>query len=739
MNSDNLLERINIEVIREFDKNNFQIALDNFENIIAVNPDLEKHYSLKGNILFRLGKIDEAIKILEKGITKTKDTEGCYAALGYIEEKHFKNYKKAHSYYEKSLAVRETAPVLNNYGVLYLMGKGTKIDNQKAEDYFNKALKINPKYYQAHQNKAMAFTNQNKYKDALLVLMEPFIMNGAYKFDESHECFERFYRSILIILNTLSLQNNFQIAHAKILLPILRREIFGEKDINAVLRFSTFKHVQNFLIQGYRNNAIYNPETYDETINLDEAESKKILYTDNFLEFCNSPFLTIGISNYINVDLTVEYVLSSIRKLLLIEYYENPDDIIKEKRLHKFISSICMQCYMNEYIWTISDEENNYIDKLEERIEKNALTDAAISSLDIYILGSYKSFHKYKKLKKFISDFKLDIEAKNIIKNQFLDINEEKEIRKEIPIIGPVEDRISLEVKNQYENNPYPRWASNSFEIKRTYLEILENSIFPNKIDTSNLKVKDLLIAGCGTGFHPLNIAISDKSLNIDAIDISLSSLSYAKRKAKELNVNNISFYQCDILNIDKLEKKYDAVECSGVLHHMENPQKGFDALTRRLKKGGVMKIALYARSFRRELQKAKDFLKKGNTSTKIESIRENRDKLIMSSMNEAEKSLIQFPTIFRDFYTTSEFIDLLMHVQEHDYNTEELKNMFKDSYDFLGFTFQKTTGSKAAKAIYGIEFPDDKKMTNLDNWSIIEKNNSATFMSMYQFWLQKR
>ena len=164
MNTSSVNEQIQKDVIKEFDNGNFQLALSNFKNIIDLNPNVKKKYSLHGNILFKLGKVDEAIKILEEGIDKLKDTEGCYAALGYIEEKHFNNFDKAFIYYKKSIEIRPTAPVLNNLGVLYLNGNGTTQDFGKAIDYFDQALIINPKYYQAFLNKGHAFLIKNNLR-----------------------------------------------------------------------------------------------------------------------------------------------------------------------------------------------------------------------------------------------------------------------------------------------------------------------------------------------------------------------------------------------------------------------------------------------------------------------------------------------------------------------------------------------------------------------------------------------
>ena len=92
------------------------------------------------------------------------------------------------------------------------------------------------------------------------------------------------------------------------------------------------------------------------------------------------------------------------------------------------------------------------------------------------------------------------------------------------------------------------------------------------------------MIAGCGTGQHSISTAARVKDSKVLAIDLSLSSLAYAKRKTKELNINNIEYMQADILDLGKLKKQFDIIESSGVLHHMKNPMAGWQVLTDCLK-----------------------------------------------------------------------------------------------------------------------------------------------------------
>ena len=63
----------------------------------------------------------------------------------------------------------------------------------------------------------------------------------------------------------------------------------------------------------------------------------------------------------------------------------------------------------------------------------------------------------------------------------------------------------------------------------------------------------EILIAGCGTGQHSIETARRFKKSRVLAVDLSFASLSYAKRKTKELGFQNITYLQADILNLKNL------------------------------------------------------------------------------------------------------------------------------------------------------------------------------------------
>ena len=131
----------------------------------------------------------------------------------------------------------------------------------------------------------------------------------------------------------------------------------------------------------------------------------------------------------------------------------------------------------------------------------------------------------------------------------------------------------------------------------------------------------EILIAGCGTGQHAITTASKYKNAEIFALDLSFNSLAYAKRKAEELNCKNINFIQGDLLDLRKLNKKFDIIESVGVLHHMADPLVGWECLTDCLKKDSLMLIGLYSEKARENIANIREKIKSFRIKTTKKNI----------------------------------------------------------------------------------------------------------------------
>lgn len=76
-------------------------------------------------------------------------------------------------------------------------------------------------------------------------------------------------------------------------------------------------------------------------------------------------------------------------------------------------------------------------------------------------------------------------------------------------------------------------------------------------------------------------------------MDLSPASLAFAKAKADSLNIVGITFGVGDVLKLSALNRRFDIIECSGVLHHMDFPAAGLDVLKQCLAPDSILRFAL--------------------------------------------------------------------------------------------------------------------------------------------------
>jgi SAM-dependent methyltransferase len=214
------------------------------------------------------------------------------------------------------------------------------------------------------------------------------------------------------------------------------------------------------------------------------------------------------------------------------------------------------------------------------------------------------------------------------------------------------------------------------------------------------------------------------------AIDLSLSSISYAKRKTQELGVTNIEYAQADILKLGDITRTFHIIESVGVLHHLADPFAGWRTLLSRLRPGGFMCLGFYSEFARRHVVKTREMIAAHGYESTPDDIRRFRQNLATQNLSVQWKWLSEMP----DFYSISECRDLLFHVQEHRLTLGQIESFLAEfGLQFIGFDL----GPRVLRE-YRARFAGDRSATNLRNWARFEADNPDTFAGMYRFWVQK-
>ncbi len=673
--------------------NNYKKAEIIIKDAIKLKPNLANGYCIRGLILKSLNKYNESELSLKKAIELDPDFIDAYINLGLLN-KDSNNYNAAEKYYLKAIEINNESAIAHlNLGACYK----EKLEVNKAIFHTEIAIKLDNELENSYLNLATIYNQQGDYNKSLnLAKKELLITKNS----------ELSYQLISELIKKIEPFNLSEKDNRELLKKILHRrdishrELF--KNINNIISNVILEKISTLRVGLYENK--------DFNIFIKDKEFLKAL---SLLIF-NSPLW--------------EKVLVNVRKFILINYS-------KEKQVKKdilnFIIALGSQCFLNEYVYYISEDEKKKLKDLQNSVHKNSNNQdytlaliscyQSLSSIDNQLinLNNYKSSNK---------------EFNQLLDLQFRELSTEKNISNKIIKLGTIGDSVSKKVKDQYESNPYPRWRFNSYseENKINFISVINSEIYPNILQSNNIKQTNkklnILIAGCGTGIQIIE-ASRYSNCEITAIDLSNSSISYAKRKVDEYGMKNVNFIEMDLLELKQLNKKFDLIECTGVLHHMKDPEEGLSNIVDSLESNGFLKLGLYSSLARHEIHKAREIIKEKNIKPNLEGIRKFRNDVLNGDI----KKLSEL-TNWSDFYSTSMCRDLCFHSQEKCYCLIEIKHMIeKTNLEFLGFTLSNDIKDK-----YQANNKDIESLKDLQKWDKFEKTNPSSFREMYQFWTRK-
>jgi len=154
----------------------------------------------------------------------------------------------------------------------------------------------------------------------------------------------------------------------------------------------------------------------------------------------------------------------------------------------------------------------------------------------------------------------------------------------------------SEEVRDFYERMPYPAPLTSLDEHLEHYgnpdrRRALFHLMWPTERPRAN---QEILIAGCGTS-QAARYALREPNAQITAIDISETSLGHTRKLQQKYELGNLELHHLSILDVQLLKKSFDQIVCTGVLHHLPDPDLGLQSLRSVLNPGGAMQIMVYA------------------------------------------------------------------------------------------------------------------------------------------------
>lgn len=263
--------------------------------------------------------------------------------------------------------------------------------------------------------------------------------------------------------------------------------------------------------------------------------------------------------------------------------------------------------------------------------------------------------------------------------------------------MAKTKEKIRSKVKEQYENYPYPPPLESLEDVVsgRTFEGGFPCRFFhfywPFKKETHKL---DILIAGCGAS-QAASYAITHPEANITAIDISQTSLDCTKALLDKYKLTNVALHKLEIENVANLNKQFDLIVSSGVLHHLPSPEEGLKALRDVLKKDGSMSIMLYGKYGRDAIYYVQDLMRKlgittqGLTDEKVALVKNIVANLpqthpmhfrTFSKLPLTDPRRLRSAILEEGLVQHSDIVDLFLHPQDKAYTIEDVYQLLEAS-----------------------------------------------------------
>jgi len=219
-----------------------------------------------------------------------------------------------------------------------------------------------------------------------------------------------------------------------------------------------------------------------------QRQTPSELFGENFDSVVQNELLLQLLKSIPVQDVAFERLLTSLRHSLLITSGEETSD-----RDLLFICSLAQQCFINEYIFEVTAEEDVLLSGLVDSLRSRTPTDVEVATAAMYVpLHSLENTNSY-----LTRRWSAPVDA--VIDLQLRAPAQEMALRGTLPRLTPISDQVSRDVQKQYEENPYPRWVYAPEQVIPKSLDQYLQEQFPTVQFKPSGKTEglDVLVAGC--------------------------------------------------------------------------------------------------------------------------------------------------------------------------------------------------------------------------------------------------
>lgn len=234
---------------------------------------------------------------------------------------------------------------------------------------------------------------------------------------------------------------------------------------------------------------------------------------------------------------------------------------------------------------------------------------------------------------------------------------------------------IAAQVGEFYERHPYPPPLDDIADYRRTWDDrrrrIESHLIWPHEPYRDD---RSVLVAGCGTR-QAAHYAVRWPKARVVGIDVSERSIAFEEELKRKHTLENLELRRLEVERAADLQERFDHVVCTGVLHHVPDPDAGLRALREVLAANGAMHLMVYAPYGRAGIYMLQEYCRRlgiGATAAEIRDLAESLKAL------PPDHPIVPLLRNSPDFASEAGLADALLHPNDRAYSVPQLM-------DFLG------------------------------------------------------
>ena len=222
-----------------------------------------------------------------------------------------------------------------------------------------------------------------------------------------------------------------------------------------------------------------------------------------------------------------------------------------------------------------------------------------------------------------------------------------------------------------YENHPYPAPLRDLYRHRELYRNpdrrrALSLLLWPME---QRREDREILVAGCGTSQAAIH-ALREPGARVTAIDVSETSLRHSRDLQQKYGLRNLDLHRLAIEQVGDLGRRFDQIVCTGVLHHLPDPDTGLRALRNVLMPDGAMHLMVYATYGRAGIYMMQEYcrlLRVGATEEELQDLGNT-----ISALS-SDHPIAGVARQAKDFRNPDALADALLHPQDRAFTVPQL------------------------------------------------------------------